>query len=185
MQIDAKLEALRGGRPNSDEAKGELQKEISDFEGMKAQVERIGEMVAEFKKGKAPEREVVKATKTFRQTLQGWWETGHEAIMTTTTKSALFVSSVGLLTLMHADSPSAIAGATAIIMGKEIKGAAKRVGTSPVLSARARGGSTLQRASFGLGATALDYLEVPSPIRRRLSRNSKSKRGIHNLGSGR
>jgi hypothetical protein len=40
-------------------------------------------------------------------------------------------------------------------------------------------------AQFVLGATALDYLEVPSPIRRRLSRNGKSKRGIHNLGSGR
>jgi len=44
---------------------------------------------------------------------------------------------------------------------------------------------TVQRASFGLGATALYYPEAPSPIRRRLSRNSKSKRGIHNLGSGR
>jgi hypothetical protein len=44
---------------------------------------------------------------------------------------------------------------------------------------------TVGRASFGLGATALDYLEVPSPIRRRLSRNSKSKRGIHNLACGR
>jgi hypothetical protein len=41
----------------------------------------------------------------------------------------------------------------------------------------------VERASFGLGATALNYLEVPSPIRRHLSRNSKSKRGIHNLGS--
>ena len=40
----------------------------------------------------------------------------------------------------------------------------------------------VERASFGLGATALNYLEVPSPIRRHLSRNSK--RGIHNPGSG-
>ena len=40
-------------------------------------------------------------------------------------------------------------------------------------------------AAVALSATALNYLEVPSPIRRRLSRNSKSKRGIHNLGSGR
>jgi hypothetical protein len=47
------------------------------------------------------------------------------------------------------------------------------------------GGCNRGRASFGLGATALNYLEVPSPIRRRLSRNGKSKRGIHNLGSGR
>jgi len=40
-------------------------------------------------------------------------------------------------------------------------------------------------AAVALSATALDYLEVPPPIRRRLSRNGKSKRGIHNLGSGR
>ena len=38
---------------------------------------------------------------------------------------------------------------------------------------------------IGLGATALNYLEVPSPIQRRPSRNSKSKRGIHKVGSGR
>jgi hypothetical protein len=37
---------------------------------------------------------------------------------------------------------------------------------------------------FVLGATALNYLEVPPPIRRHLIRISKSKRGIHNLGSG-
>ena len=40
-------------------------------------------------------------------------------------------------------------------------------------------------AAVALSATALNYLEVPSPIRRRFSRNGKSKRGIHNLGSGR
>ena len=40
-------------------------------------------------------------------------------------------------------------------------------------------------AAVALSATALYYPEAPSPIRRRLSRNGKSKRGIHNLGSGR
>jgi hypothetical protein len=42
-----------------------------------------------------------------------------------------------------------------------------------------------QRTRFaGLGAPALNYLEGPSPIRRYLSWDSKSKRGIHNLGNG-
>jgi hypothetical protein len=49
----------------------------------------------------------------------------------------------------------------------------------------ATGGCNRRAHRFGSGATALDYLEVPSPIRRRLSRNSKSKRGIHNLACGR
>src|SRR5258706_7056920 len=39
-------------------------------------------------------------------------------------------------------------------------------------------------ASCGLSATALNYLEVPSPFRPHLCRDSKSKRGIHNLGNG-
>ena len=54
-----------------------------------------------------------------------------------------------------------------------------------VMQMECGGGCNRGCASFGLGATALNYLEVPSPIRRRLSRNGKSKRGIHNLGSGR
>ena len=43
----------------------------------------------------------------------------------------------------------------------------------------------VERVSFGLSATAVYYPEAPSPIQRRPSRNSKSKRGIHKLGSGR
>jgi hypothetical protein len=132
LQIDAKLEILRGELPNSDEGQSQVQRELTEFERMKAELERIRKMVAAFKKGKAPEQEqeVVKATKTFKQTVQGWWETGHEVILNTTAKSALFVSSVSLLALMRADSPSAIAGAAAVIMGKEIKGAAKKVGSA-------------------------------------------------------
>jgi hypothetical protein len=122
-----KLEALHGELPNSDEGQGRVRQEISDLDRMKAELERISEMVAAFVKGKAPEQEVVKATKTFKQTIQGWWDTSHQAILNTTAKSALFVSSVSLLALMKADSPSAIAGAAAVIMGK---GLAKKVGSA-------------------------------------------------------
>jgi hypothetical protein len=130
LQIDTKLEALQGELPNSDDGQARVRQEINDLDRMKAELENIREIVAAFIKRKAPEQEVAKAAKTFKQTIQGWWDTGHEAILGTTARSALFVSSVSLLALMKADSPSAIAGAAAVIMGKEIKGVAKRVGTA-------------------------------------------------------
>jgi hypothetical protein len=88
---------------------------------MKAELEKIRELVTAFNKGKALEKDVVKSVKTFKDDIQHWWDKGHEGLLTTAAKSALFVSSVGVLALMKADSPTAIALAGAIIGGKAIK----------------------------------------------------------------
>lgn len=121
LQVEEKLEKLRDERPNSDYAKASNAGEISDLERMKAELERIRELVAAFKKGKAPEKEVVKSVKTFRDDLQGWWDKSHDSLLTTTAKSALFVSSAGVLALMGANTPAALAIVGALIGGKVIK----------------------------------------------------------------
>jgi len=121
LQVDEKLEKLHGERPNSDDAKAKVAAEVSDLERMKAELERIRELVAAFTKGRAPEKEVVKSVKTFRDDLQGWWNKNHDNLLTTTAKSALFVSAAGVLALMNASTPAALAVAGAIIGGKVLK----------------------------------------------------------------
>jgi hypothetical protein len=127
LQIDEKLEKLGDERPNSDDARAKVAAEVSDLERMKAELERIRELVAAFKKGKAPEKEVVKSVKTFKDDIQVWWDKRHDSLLTTAAKSALFVSSVGVLALMKADTAAAVTVAGAIIGGKAIK-AIKKVG---------------------------------------------------------
>ena len=127
LQIDAKLEVLVGERLNSDEGKARVREEISDFERMKTELKRIREMVAAFKKDKILEREVVKATKTFRQGVEDWWSNKSAEILTSTAKGAILVSSIGLLSLMKADSVAAITAVAAVVNGGAIQ-KAKQIG---------------------------------------------------------
>jgi hypothetical protein len=127
LQIDDKLERLGDERPNSDDARAKIAAEVSDLERMKTELERIHELVAAFKKGKAPEKDVVKSVNTFKDDIQGWWEKRYDSLLTTAAKSALFVSSVGVLALMKADTAAAVTVAGAIIGGKALK-AIKKVG---------------------------------------------------------
>lgn len=128
LQIDDKLDKMRDERPNSDEAKARAAEEISELEKMKAELERIRGLVAAFAKGKAPEKEVVKSVKTFRDDLQVWWDKSHDSLLTTTAKSALFVSSAGVLTLMGANTAAALAVVGTLIGGKAITKGLKKVG---------------------------------------------------------
>jgi hypothetical protein len=121
LQIDEKLEQLGSERPNSDDAKAKVASEISDLEGMKAELQRIRELVAGFKKSETPEKEIVKSVNTFSDDLQGWWNKSHDSLLTATAKSALFVSSAGVLALMGANTPAALAIVGVLIGGKVIK----------------------------------------------------------------
>ncbi|SFJ53905.1 hypothetical protein [Bradyrhizobium sp. cf659] len=128
LQIDARLEVLNAERPNSADARARVAAEISVFERMKAEVERIRELVASFKKGKAPEQEIVKATKTFRQGVEQWWTNKSDDILNSTAKSAVLVSSIGLLAMMKADSVAAITAVAAVVNGGAITQKAKQIG---------------------------------------------------------
>ncbi|MGL9620197.1 hypothetical protein QRQ56_19450 [Bradyrhizobium sp. U531] len=128
LQIEEKLETLGGERPNSDDAKAKNAKDIFDLEKMKIELERIRELAAAFTKGKAPEKDVVKSVKTFRDDLHEWWEERHGSLLTTTAKSALFVSSASVLALMGANTPTALSVVGALIGGKVMLKTIKKVG---------------------------------------------------------
>ena len=87
---------------------------------MKAELKRIRQLVATFKKGEAPEKEIVESVNTFRDDLQVV-DKRHDSLLTTTAKSALFVSSAGVLALMGANTPATLAVVGALIGGKVIK----------------------------------------------------------------
>ncbi|WP_315836901.1 hypothetical protein [Bradyrhizobium prioriisuperbiae] len=127
LQIDEKLDKLGDDRPNSEDARAKIAADTSDLERMKAELERIRELVMAFNKGKAPEKDVVQSVKTFKDDIQHWWDKEHDGLLTSAAKSTLFVSSVGVLALMKADTPTAIAIAGALIGGKVIK-TIKKVG---------------------------------------------------------
>jgi hypothetical protein len=131
LQIDAKLEALSSERLNSDEGQARVVQETTDFERMKAELERIQDMVAAFKKDKAPEKEkaVVKATKTFKQGVEEWWTNKSGEILTSTAKGAVLVSSIALLALMKADSVAAITAVATVVNGGAIQ-RAKQIGSA-------------------------------------------------------
>jgi hypothetical protein len=127
LQIDAKIEALRGERPNSDEAIAERDADVSVYERMRAELERIRDMVAAFRGGTAKEAAVVQSVTTFREGVQNWWHKGHEQIICKTFDSALFLSAVGVLSLMKADMKTGMVVAGSLIAGKSIAGALKKL----------------------------------------------------------
>jgi hypothetical protein len=127
LQIDDKLEKLGSERPNSDDAKAKVADEISDYQRMKAELELIRELVVAFQRGKVPEKDVVRATKTFKQGVEEWWTNKSSDILTSTAKGAVLVSSIGLLALMKADSVAAITAVATVINGGAIQ-KAKQIG---------------------------------------------------------
>jgi hypothetical protein len=122
LQVDDKLEVLRQERPNSDDAITHRDMRISDYERMRTELENIRAVVAAFTKGRAKEKEVVKSVATFREGIQNWWHKGHEAIINKTFDTGLFLSSVGILTLMNADVKKGMIVSGTLIAGKSIAG---------------------------------------------------------------
>jgi hypothetical protein len=57
--------------------------------------------------------------------IRNWWQKGHEAIVNRTYDAGLFVSSVGVLSLMNADMKTGMVVAGALIGGKSVAGALK------------------------------------------------------------
>ena len=94
---------------------------------MRAELERISEVVTAFKNGKENEKAVIKSVTTFREGIQNWWHKGHEQIVGKTFDSALFLSSAGLLTLMKADLKTGMMIAGSLIAGRSIAGAMKKL----------------------------------------------------------
>jgi hypothetical protein len=120
LQIEDKLTTLKGDLPNSPEAIARKNASVSEFEGMKSELERIKVAVQQFKKAEVKEKEVVQAVHTFKDSLGKWWNKSHDAIYSSTSNSALFLGATGLLHTIGADSATALAIAGSLIGGETV-----------------------------------------------------------------
>lgn len=125
LQIDAKIEALRGERPNSDDAIAERDKHITEYERMRGELENIQTMVAAFKKGTEKEAKVVKSIKTFTEGVQSWWNKSHDAIITKTFDMGLFTTAVGICSMAGAGGKMSVAVSAVLVGGKPVAQALK------------------------------------------------------------
>jgi hypothetical protein len=118
LQIDAKIESLRDQLPNSSEAIAQQTAHISEYERMRAELERIQVMVEAFKKGQEKETKVVGSVNTFSKGVQAWWDKKHAEIVTKTFDMGLFATAVGICSMAGAGGKLAVAVSAALVGGK-------------------------------------------------------------------
>ena len=127
LQINAKIELLRGERPNSDGAIAERNARITEYERMRTELEHIQIMVAAFKKGKEKETNVVKSLKTFADGVRLWWNRDHDAILAKTFDMGLFTTAVGICSMAGAGGNMAVAVSAVLVGGKPVAQALKGI----------------------------------------------------------
>jgi hypothetical protein len=125
LQIDANIESLRDQRPNSPEAIAEQNAHISEYERMRAELERLQVMVEAFKKGQEKEAKVVESVNTFSKGVQAWWDSKHAEIVTRTFDMGLFAAAVGICSMAGAGGKMAVAVSAALVGGKPVAQALK------------------------------------------------------------
>jgi hypothetical protein len=125
LQVDAKIEALQGERPNSDEAIADRNAHITDYERMRNELERLRIMVAAFMNGTGKEGNVVRSLKTFADGLGLWWDKGHDTILARTFDMGLFTTAVGICSMAGAGGKMAVAVSAVLVGGKPVAQALK------------------------------------------------------------
>src|SRR6266446_2397611 len=129
LLIDDKLASLRDERRNDRDA---LAEELAHYESVRRDLEALRDVAIEVKRGKADDKAVIKATTTFSEGIRNWWNKKHEEICAKaydaafrTYDAALFVSCVGLCSLLGCEGPITVAVSGALIGGKPVIDALK------------------------------------------------------------
>jgi hypothetical protein len=125
LQIGAKIEALQGDRPNSDEAIAVRNAHITEYERMLAELTHIQAMIAAFKAGTEQEAQVVRSLKTFADGVGSWWDKSHDTILTKTFDMGLFTTAVGICSMVGAGGKMAVAVSAVLVGGKPVAQALK------------------------------------------------------------
>ncbi|MEH2489410.1 hypothetical protein [Bradyrhizobium sp. AZCC 2230] len=125
LQVNDKLAKLRDERPNDPDAVKKKDDAIAEFEDMRAELERIKVAVQQLKKNEVKEKDVVQTVTTFKDTIGKWWNKNHDAICSTASNSALFLTATGLLHAIGADSTAALTIAGSLIGGETVAKALK------------------------------------------------------------
>jgi len=116
---------LRDQRPNSPEAIVEQEAQISDYERMRAELERIRSMVDAFTTGNEKEAKLTKSVKIFSEGVQNWWNKKHVDILTRTFDMGLFTTAVGICSIAGAGGKMSVLVSAALVGGKPVAQALK------------------------------------------------------------
>jgi len=132
LLIDQRIDALRGERPNSDEARAKVDDSISEYQSLKTRVQELQAASLSFAGGKVEEKVVVAHTMSFAEGVSAWWTKRHEEICSLAFRTGLrtvevgvFVGCLSLCELAGVGGPLTTGLAAALIGGKPIIGALK------------------------------------------------------------
>jgi hypothetical protein len=123
--IDEKLASLRDERPNDRDAQAARDEAIGHYESLKRDLEALRDVTLQLERGKAKERTVENVANTFVWGIRNWWEKGHEKICDKAFDAAIFISCVGLCSLVDSGGPIAVAVSGALVGGKAVVHALK------------------------------------------------------------
>jgi hypothetical protein len=122
LLIDEKIASLRDERRNDQDALAEV---IAHYEGLRRDLEALRDVAIEVRQGTADDKTVTKATGTFSDCVRKWWNKRHDEICTKACDASLFVSCVGLCSLVGCGGATAVAVSGALIGGKPVVDALK------------------------------------------------------------
>jgi hypothetical protein len=124
--IDDKVTSLQDERPNAPEAITARDETIAQFESLKRALEAIHSATVRIESDRGAETRAKDATKSFVECIRNWWNEDHVEICRATFKVSLFMSCIGVCSLVGASAP-AIAVSGALIGGKPVVDALKNV----------------------------------------------------------
>lgn len=125
LQIDSRLDALRGERPNSPDAIAGRDERISDYERMRTELDVIRKLTVQFRKGEVSEKKAVQAFTTFADGVRATWNKHHAQIVLKTYDMGLFATSVGICSLAGAGGKMSVLVSAALVGGKPVAQALK------------------------------------------------------------
>jgi hypothetical protein len=129
LLIDEKLASLRDERPNDLDAQAARNDAILHYESLKQDVNALREMVLQL--DNATKRSVESTANRFVRGIQSWWDKRHQKICDKAFDAAIFMSCVGLCSLVGSGGTLAVAVSGALIGGKTVVEAIKAIPKRP------------------------------------------------------
>jgi PTS system mannose-specific IIA component len=125
LLIDEKLESLRAQRPNSAHAKRNRDEQLVDYESLRNQLAEFRAAVELFVGGSGKEGVAVKSARTFAAGVALWWNKNHNLICERTFEMGLFLSAVGICSIVGVSGTTSVIVSGALAGGKPVVDALK------------------------------------------------------------
>ena len=123
--VDEKLAGLRDERLNDPDAQAAKDEAIAHYEKLKQDLESFRDVTLHLERGDADEKTVEKVAITFAEGIRNWWNEKHKQICDKGYDAAIFMSCVGLCSLVGAGGAIAVAVSGALVGGKTVVEALK------------------------------------------------------------